>query len=58
MAAPSHVDDDASVRESLELLMESAGWTSAMFASAVAVMRPRFEKAHRDHDAIPMTGCA
>jgi FixJ family two-component response regulator len=28
------VDDDASVRESLELLVESAGWTSATFASA------------------------
>ena len=28
------VDDDVSVRESLELLIESAGWQSQTFASA------------------------
>ena len=28
------VDDDVSVRESLELLIESAGWQSKTFASA------------------------
>jgi FixJ family two-component response regulator len=28
------VDDDISVRESLELLIESAGWRSSLFKSA------------------------
>jgi FixJ family two-component response regulator len=36
------LDDDASVRESLELLVESAGWQSETFASAEEFMvRPR-----------------
>src|SRR5687767_7300778 len=36
------VDDDISVRESLELLIESAGWQPETFASAQAfVSRPR-----------------
>src|SRR5688572_33461726 len=36
------VDDDISVRESLELLIESAGWQSETFASAQAFLsRPR-----------------
>ena len=32
------VDDDVSVRESLELLIESAGWQSQTFASAQAFL--------------------
>ena len=36
------VDDDVSVRESLELLVHSAGWQPEMFASATAFLaRPR-----------------
>ncbi len=36
------VDDDVSVRESLELLIETAGWKPAVFASAQAFLaRPR-----------------
>jgi FixJ family two-component response regulator len=36
------VDDDISVRESLELLIKSAGWQPALFASAQAFLsRPR-----------------
>jgi FixJ family two-component response regulator len=36
------VDDDVSVRESLELLMQSAGWCVETFASAEAFLdRPR-----------------
>ena len=30
------VDDDVSVRESLELLIESAGWQAQIFASALS----------------------
>ena len=33
------VDDDISVRESLELLFESAGWRSEMFASAAEFLQ-------------------
>jgi FixJ family two-component response regulator len=36
------IDDDISVRESLELLIKSAGWQPALFASAQAFLsRPR-----------------
>jgi FixJ family two-component response regulator len=38
------VDDDVSVRESLELLIESAGWNPETFASAAAFLaRPRVD---------------
>ena len=33
------VDDDISVRESLELLIKSAGWRAETFASAQAITR-------------------
>jgi len=32
------VDDDVSIRESLELLIQTAGWTSELFASAEAFL--------------------
>ena len=34
------VDDDISVRESLELLIRSAGWQPEIFASAQGLPRP------------------
>ena len=38
------VDDDVSVRESLELLIQSAGWYPETFASASAFLaRPRVD---------------